>query len=322
MKNMLRAVVLAGILMLVASFPSFASEWRQDWRGWWFENSDGSYPYAGIYEIGGEIYIFDYDGYLMTDQWVQSPVSGEWYYCQDGGEVARNQWVGDYYVGSEGKMLKNQWVGDYYVGSDGAWVPSATKNTGSNSGSAKSGSFTKGWIYGFYNNVGQTGFYDTHCVQMNINYDENYGSDAMFYFSLYDIAGNQYSLYDAYDPGGDILYGYHLGDASEYLKSEISGDSYYMTYDGYDTIKLYWRNVSWNNATSDHCITLKKVTEYYQDEAREYTVRDKEYDYNYEDSDSNGPFADRPLNVTKSAGSSSSDYDLETADITVHEVSY
>lgn len=32
-------------------------------------------------------------------------------------------WEGDYYLLEDGAMAKDQWIGSYYVGSDGRWIP-------------------------------------------------------------------------------------------------------------------------------------------------------------------------------------------------------
>ena len=59
---------------------------------------------------------------------------GNWYYYEKDGSLARNKWVGDYWLGADGKMAKSAWVdnGRYYVDSSGKWVPNyakADKNT-------------------------------------------------------------------------------------------------------------------------------------------------------------------------------------------------
>ena len=47
---------------------------------------------------------------------------GNWHYIDDNGNYLRNQWVGNYYLGSDGVMMTNSWTPDgYYVGADGAW---------------------------------------------------------------------------------------------------------------------------------------------------------------------------------------------------------
>lgn len=345
-RRIIRAAMLTGLLALTSSITSFAGSWQKDANGWWYRYNDGTYVNSGIYEIEGDIYIFDGDGYILTNTWFQSPNTGDWYYCQDGGQVAQNKWIGNYYCGSGGKMLTDTWVGDYYVGSDGKWIEDKKKETTSSGGasnlyssaqnakinnssnssssSKNNSSFTKGWIYGFYDNVDQTGFNELHCARMDVYMDEGRASDAVLSFTLYDIAGHNYDLYDKFDPSGDILYGYNLGNYSQDLKSELRGDKFHMTYDGYDTIKLYWRDTTWLNETNN-CIVFKKVAEYYPGRAKEITMGNNSYssnDTDYTDSNSNDPFADRPINIDDSIYRIVTSDELETADIHVTETSY
>lgn len=63
-----------------------APSWKQNEKGWWIENPDGTY---------------------LTNQWYQSPVSGLWYY-----------------MGADGYMLTNTTTPDGCpVNADGVWVP-------------------------------------------------------------------------------------------------------------------------------------------------------------------------------------------------------
>ncbi len=84
-----------------------------------------------------------------------------------------------------------------------------------------------------------------------------------------------------------------------------------MTYDGYDTIKIYWRDTSWFEEDKN-CIVFKKVTEYYTGSARVITMGNNS---SYDSEDSDSPFADRKINVTKSIDSIVNSDELETADI-------
>ena len=111
----------------------------------------------------GDTYWVGADGKMVTDNWVdndrfyvdksgkkdpsikkkviindelgwQKRNGGEWYYYEKDGSLARNKWVGNYWLGADGKMAKSAWVdnGRYYVDSSGKWVPNyakADKNT-------------------------------------------------------------------------------------------------------------------------------------------------------------------------------------------------
>ena len=111
----------------------------------------------------GDTYWVDKEGKMVTENWVdndrfyvdkygkkdlsikkkvilngelgwQKRNGGNWYYYEKDGSLARNKWVGDYWLGADGVMAKSAWVdnGRYYVDSSGKWVPNyaqANKNT-------------------------------------------------------------------------------------------------------------------------------------------------------------------------------------------------
>lgn len=65
---------------------------------------------------------------LITKEWIFNEKEGAWYYLFETGEVVKNAWVGDYYLGQDGKMLSNQWLYDsfykgwYYLTNSGAYA--------------------------------------------------------------------------------------------------------------------------------------------------------------------------------------------------------
>ena len=134
--------------------------------GW--KKEDNSWYYYDNGEVArnkwiGDTYWVGKDGKMVTDNWVdndrfyvdksgkkdpsikkkviindelgwQKRNGGNWYYYEKDGSLARNKWVGDYWLGADGKMAKSAWVdnGRYYVDSSGKWVPNyakADKNT-------------------------------------------------------------------------------------------------------------------------------------------------------------------------------------------------
>jgi len=116
------STILSVALMLSMSVCSFAGEWKQTDNYWYFENSDGSHPSGGMYVIDNSPYIFDNNGILLTSKWVQVS-SGEWVYCKGDGNLAKDQWVGNYYCGSDYTMATNTVTPDgYNVGADGKLV--------------------------------------------------------------------------------------------------------------------------------------------------------------------------------------------------------
>ena len=139
------------------------AEKKQGWK-----KEDNAWYYYDNGEVArnkwiGDTYWVGKDGKMVTDNWVdndrfyvdktgkkdpsikkkviindelgwQKRNGGEWYYYEKDGSLARNKWVGDYWLGADGKMAKSAWVdnGRYYVDSSGKWVPNyakADKNT-------------------------------------------------------------------------------------------------------------------------------------------------------------------------------------------------
>lgn len=101
------AVVLG--FFLASTVPAYAG-WEYDASGWWFQNSDGTYPAGSWKEIDNQWYYFDANGYMAVG-WVQS--GGNWYYCNPDGSLAVNCWInGTYYVGADGAMYVNRMTPD------------------------------------------------------------------------------------------------------------------------------------------------------------------------------------------------------------------
>lgn len=128
MKKILKSLVAAMIvsaIIVTASTPTTThaagGDWRKDSIGWWYRNSDGSYPKSKWERIGDKWYYFDGRGYIIHSKWEY--INGHWYYFNTSGHMTENTWkmIGDkwYYFDNKGHMLSNQWVGDYYVGKDG-----------------------------------------------------------------------------------------------------------------------------------------------------------------------------------------------------------
>ena len=84
----LSLVLLSVLFLFILSFASFAGTWKQDAKGYWYENDDGSYPKSTWMWIPGKdphiayCYYFDENGYCLInrkspDGYQLSP-SGEW----------------------------------------------------------------------------------------------------------------------------------------------------------------------------------------------------------------------------------------------------
>ena len=141
----------------VASSDALAAQgWVKTGNAWYFYNQNGVLArnaWAGNYWLGA-------DGKMVTNAWVdngryyvdangawvkgaQKPTvpkptvaqkqgwvqnGSDWYYYYQG-NVVRNAWAGNYWLGADGKMVTNAWVdnGRYYVDANGAWVKGAQK---------------------------------------------------------------------------------------------------------------------------------------------------------------------------------------------------
>lgn len=52
--------------------------------------------------------FYDSDGYQLTDTWKKH--DGSWFYLNEDGNIAFNQQIDEYYVGSDGRRVLNQWI--------------------------------------------------------------------------------------------------------------------------------------------------------------------------------------------------------------------
>lgn len=100
--------------------------WKQDTRGWWYQNADGSYPRNTWIKLGGVWYLFNNSGYMSTG-WQKA--NGIWYFFSSTGAMMTD-WVSDggkwYYMNGSGAMMTGAWVQSggkwYYMGADGAML--------------------------------------------------------------------------------------------------------------------------------------------------------------------------------------------------------
>ena len=123
--------------------------WVKDSNTWYYYNTDGTLArnkWVGNYWLGA-------DGRMATNSWVDNnryyvgtngawikdarhpeekkqgwvKESNTWYYYNTDETLARNKWVGNYWLGADGRMATNSWVDNnrYYVGTNGAWIKDA-----------------------------------------------------------------------------------------------------------------------------------------------------------------------------------------------------
>ena len=128
-----------------------AGEWKQDSRGWWYANADGSYPKDQAVTIGGTVYRFDASGYMRTG-WVKN--GGSWYYHTGSGAQASG-WtlVGGswYYLDPSSGAMATGWtqVGSawYYLNAAGDMATGWLKDGGSwYYLNPSSGAMATGWL--------------------------------------------------------------------------------------------------------------------------------------------------------------------------------
>ena len=156
--------------------------WSKTGNIWYYFNAKGQQvknAWVGSYWLGS-------DGKMITDSWVDggkyyvgsqgwwvkdavkktgwTQTSDTWYLYDNQGNLVKNAWSGNYWLGSDGKMVTNSWVdgGKYYVGSDGKWVKDAKKSIDAkkpaedkNTEKKKSGWVQTGNVWYHYNNQGE-----------------------------------------------------------------------------------------------------------------------------------------------------------------------
>lgn len=60
-------IALTVAMVLFGSITSYAGQWKQDSKGWWYQNDDGSYPANKWSQINGEYYYFNSSGYMLAN---------------------------------------------------------------------------------------------------------------------------------------------------------------------------------------------------------------------------------------------------------------
>ena len=140
--------------------PEKKTGWSKNGNSWYYYDAQGNQiknAWVGSYWIGS-------DGKMVTDRWVDggkyyvgsqgwwekdtvkktgwTQTGNTWYLYDNEGNIVKNRWSGNYWLGTDGKMVTNSWVdgGKYYVGADGKWVSDALKPGETRKGWTKAGS--------------------------------------------------------------------------------------------------------------------------------------------------------------------------------------
>ena len=123
---------------------------RNAWIGSYWLGADGRMATSSWVDNGR--YYVDANGVWVKDAkrpeakkngWIKE--GSTWYYLENGA-LARNKWVGNYWLGTDGKMATSSWVDNnrYYVDGNGAWVKDAKRPEVKKNGWIKEGS---AWYY-------------------------------------------------------------------------------------------------------------------------------------------------------------------------------
>ena len=84
--------------------------WKRNETGWWWEESDGSYPTNSWKQINNEWFYFDERGYCLINRWFNDGT--DWFYLDKRGAMVTGwMYIGNYwyYFKSDGRMAKG-WV--------------------------------------------------------------------------------------------------------------------------------------------------------------------------------------------------------------------
>ena len=123
--------------------------WVKQANSWYYYESNGTLARNKWID---SLYWLNSDGKMATNSWVDNnryyvgdngawvkdakrtkqgwvKQANSWYYYESNETLARNKWIGDYWLGTDGKMSTNSWVdnGYYYVDANGKWIPNYRK---------------------------------------------------------------------------------------------------------------------------------------------------------------------------------------------------
>ena len=131
---------------------------RNKWVGNYWLGADGKMATSSW--VDNDRYYVDANGAWVKDAkrpevkkngWVKE--GSTWYYLENGA-LARNKWVGNYWLGADGKMATSSWVDNdrYYVDANGAWVKDAQKQEAAKSVEQRQGWVKEGSTWYYYEN--------------------------------------------------------------------------------------------------------------------------------------------------------------------------
>ena len=94
-----------------APAPEVKVGWKKDDAGTKYQKENGSFAKAEWEPVNGTWYHFDENGYMQTG-WLN--LDGTWYYLNADGSMAKDTWIGTYYVDASGSWVIEGWQNNGY----------------------------------------------------------------------------------------------------------------------------------------------------------------------------------------------------------------
>ena len=95
----------------VTPTPEVKAGLQKDEKGTKYQRANGSFAKAEWEPVNGTWYHFDENGYMQTG-WLN--LDGTWYYLNDDGSMAKDTWIGTYYVDASGAWVVEGWQENSY----------------------------------------------------------------------------------------------------------------------------------------------------------------------------------------------------------------
>ena len=220
-------LVLTTLCTLMVSVAS-AGKWMQDSTGWWYKESNGSYPASTWKKIKNVWYHFNPSGYMDTG-WLT--LNGKTYHLASSGAMDTgwkqigNDW---YYFNNSGEMVTNSTVDGYTLGADGKMVTTSKAPTSSNVNGVVAPAMTE-YANGFVT-IGKFTYYYVNGYR--VTGWQNINGNQYYFFSDGSMAQNQW-VGDSYFDGQGV---YDATASSRKLINtgwtQIQGDYYYFFSNG------------------------------------------------------------------------------------------
>ena len=192
--------------------------WQQEGNNYYYIKENGEKITNEIIEIGGSLFCFDENGKMKEEEWIKIP-NNKWAYAKEGGYLAREEWIGNYYLGKNGITLKNTWTPDgYYVGESGEWE--ANKKQGWNT-------TTEGKYY-YIDAKGDKVKNGIKEIEGNLFYFDEEGTLLENQWKKIDQTHWIYAKEGGYLARNEWLGSYYVGENGVTLTNTWSKDGYYL----------------------------------------------------------------------------------------------